>query len=98
MINSERTLEKLKRTSILASMKTQILYLGDTALKEAACYLGRDDLFWDFVRLCAFGSKSGIEWMERDYRAVIISDYPAANFSSEQFQRLSQRVQGGLDC
>ena len=90
-------LEKLKRTSILASMKTQILYLGDTALKEAACYLsGVMTYFGISFDYVPSDRKVESEWMERDYRAVIISDYPAANFSSEQFQRLSQRVQGGL--
>jgi uncharacterized membrane protein len=78
-------------------MKTQILYLGDTALKEAACYLSgvmtHFGISFDYV---PSDRKVESGWLEKDYHAVIISDYPSTNFTTEQFQRLAKRIEGGM--
>jgi uncharacterized membrane protein len=78
-------------------MKTQILYLGDTALKEAACYLSgimtHFGISFDYV---PSDRKVESTWLEKDYKAIIISDYPSANFTAEQLSKLADRVRGGM--
>jgi uncharacterized membrane protein len=78
-------------------MKKQILYLGDTAIDQAACYLAgvmtNDHITFDYLPSDA---KFSTNQFEADYQAVIISDYPSANFTAAQLALLAKRVQAGM--
>lgn len=78
-------------------MDCKILYLGDTALDRQAGYLagvmahygldfdyvGSDELFSDVL-------------VEQDYQLMILSDYPASNFSDEQLKRVVDKTKEGM--
>jgi hypothetical protein len=59
-------------------MTRQILYLGDTALKEAASYLAgvmqHSQISFDYLPSDACFPDTQLE---NDYRGIIISDYPS---------------------
>jgi uncharacterized membrane protein len=78
-------------------MDKQILYLGDTALKEAASYLAgvmsHYRLSFDY-RASAERFESAL--IEAGYRAIVISDYPSKNFSGRQLAQLADRVREGM--
>ncbi len=82
---------------ILDPMDKQILYVGDTSLSGAAGYLAGvmtyDKLSYDYV---ASDARCGPEFLERGYRAVIISDYPSANLEGKTLERLAERIQAGM--
>ena len=77
-------------------MACRILYLGDTALNQQACYLagimshcGHN---FDYLRSDQTFDSS---LLDNDYGLVIISDYPAANFAAEQLETITQKVKAG---
>jgi hypothetical protein len=74
----------------------RILYLGDDTLKTAAGYLGgvmnANDLAFDHVES---GERVGEKRLAASYAAVIISDYPAANFAAGAMERLAEDVNHG---
>jgi uncharacterized membrane protein len=77
-------------------MQNQILYVGDTALREAAGYLAgvmhHFDIGFDYVP-----SEGSFPLLEGSaYRGVILSDYPSKNFAAGQLEDLAVRVRGGL--
>ncbi len=77
-------------------MDKQILYLGDTALKQAASYLAGIMSFhgisFDY-RPSDQPAESGLlEWA---YRGTVLSDYPAKNFTRLQLEQFAERVRGG---
>ncbi|HYK89206.1 MAG TPA: glutamine amidotransferase [Acidobacteriota bacterium] len=78
-------------------MDKQILYLGDTALKEAASYLAGIMSFhgisFDY-RPSDARVKSAL--LDGGYRAVILSDFPSKNFTAAQLDRLAERVRNGM--
>jgi uncharacterized membrane protein len=78
-------------------MRKQILYAGDDTLKEAAGYLAgvmtHHRIEFDHI---ASNQPFSTALLDRDYQAIIISDYPSKNFSKEQLELLAIRVQGGL--
>jgi uncharacterized membrane protein len=78
-------------------MKKNILYLGDTALDQAACYLAgvmtHDHISFDYL---PSNRKVSTELLQADYKAVILSDYPSANFTADQLKLLAGRVHTGL--
>ena len=78
-------------------MEKQILYMGDTSLNSAAGYLAgvmkHYRLSYDYLPSEA---RCDSAFLERSYRAVIISDYPSANFGRGDLERLAERIQAGM--
>ncbi len=77
-------------------MSKAILYLGDTGLREAACYLAgvmaHYGIGFDYF---SSNKKFDTDWLARKYRAILLSDYPAENFTPEQLQSLAEKVKSG---
>ncbi len=77
-------------------MSRQILYLGDTALREAASYLAgvmsHFKISFDYQPSDVAFSDS---MLEPDFRAFVISDYPSHNFSSGHLDRMLEKVHSG---
>ena len=77
-------------------MNTKILYLGDTAINQAASYLAGImayfNIEFDYV---PSDKKIPDNLLDKNYRAIIISDYPSRNFTSEQFEAIRQKVISG---
>ncbi|MBI9018993.1 MAG: hypothetical protein JEZ07_17215 [Phycisphaerae bacterium] len=78
-------------------MSKDILYLGDTLLDQAASYLAgvmtHFDISFDYI---ASEQKFDDALFDKDYKAIILSDYPAANFTKEQLATLASKVNKGL--
>jgi uncharacterized membrane protein len=73
-----------------------MLYLGDTELKGAASYLAGIMTFYDisFDYLPSDRNFSD-SLLDNDYQAVIISDYPAKNFSTDHLNSIAEKVKAG---
>ncbi len=75
----------------------KVLYLGDTALDQAASYLAGImsyyKLTFDYV---SSNEKFCNSLLKNDYKAIIISDYPSANFLPVQVETLTDRIRNGL--
>ncbi|MEN8127210.1 MAG: glutamine amidotransferase [Planctomycetota bacterium] len=78
-------------------MKKRVLYLGDTRLREAAGYLAgvmsHYGIPYDYHPSDSSFHES---WLTGDTGLVILSDYPAENFTRDQFQCLAADVKEGL--
>jgi uncharacterized membrane protein len=78
-------------------MGKSILYLGDTTLKEAGSYLAgvmsHHNISFDYL---PSDQRFGDSLLNNKYQAVIISDYPAENFSTEQINTVVEQVAAGL--
>ena len=78
-------------------MKHRILYLGDTALDQQASYLAgimsHYNLGFDYLNS---DKKLSDSWLARDYDLIIVSDYPACNFSAEQMKVIVEKVKDGM--
>jgi uncharacterized membrane protein len=78
-------------------MQKSILYLGDTSLDAAAAYLAgvlhAHGIGFNYL---ASDQKFPQQLLTDNLAAVIISDYPARNFSSEELDLLAARVAAGL--
>lgn len=78
-------------------MGKSILYLGDTTLKEAGSYLAgvmsHHNISFDYL---PSDQQFGDTFLNNKYQAVIISDYPAENFSTEQINTIVEQVTAGL--
>ncbi len=78
-------------------MGKSVLYLGDTALDGAASYLAgvmhAANIGFDYLPSDEAFSNSIVT---AGCRAVIISDYPARNFSRDQLNSLAGRIAEGL--
>lgn len=74
-----------------------VLYMGDTSLSTAASYLAgvltSHQIEFDYV---SSSQRCDDRFLETTHDAVILSDYPAANFTSAQLARLQAKVQNGL--
>ncbi|MEN6384311.1 MAG: glutamine amidotransferase [Phycisphaerales bacterium] len=74
----------------------KILYLGDTALDQAASYLAGilsySKIDFDYL---ASDKKFKDSFLKNEYSAIIISDYPAKNFTKNQINRLIAKIQNG---
>lgn len=75
---------------------------------EKICYLGDDSVFGAAAYLSGIMAHFGIsfdrvnsdqtpgpEFLETEYAAYVLSDYPAGNFSAEQFAHLEKAVSSG---
>ncbi|MHC4396051.1 MAG: glutamine amidotransferase [Planctomycetota bacterium] len=77
-------------------MSKSILYLGDTELKSAASYLAGIMTFYDIsFDYLPSDQKLSDSLLNAGYQVVIISDYPANNFSPEQLNSLTEMVSAG---
>ena len=89
-------LECEKADVIVALMSKSVLYLGDTTLREAGSYLAGVMSFhrisFDYL---ASDQKFSSSFLGRKYAAVIISDYPACNFSTAQLDTIAAQVKAG---
>jgi len=78
-------------------MGKSILYLGDTTLKEAGSYLAgvmsHHNISFDYL---PSDQRFVDSLLNNKYQAVIISDYPAENFSTEQINTVVEQVAAGL--
>ncbi len=78
-------------------MAKSVLYLGDTALAGAAAYLAgvmhAANIGFDYL---PSDEKFSPTLVDDDRSAVIISDYPARNFSPDQLNSLAERVTEGV--
>jgi uncharacterized membrane protein len=78
-------------------MDSQILYVGDTALKGAAGYLAGVMSYCGITfEYRASDERIESELLECGFKAAVISDYPSANFASGQLHRLAKRVHEGM--
>jgi uncharacterized membrane protein len=77
-------------------MKHEVLYLGDTALNQAAAYLAgimtHYGIAFDYL---PSDHQFDPDLLSRDYKAIVISDYLAANFTPVDLATLSNVVRGG---
>ena len=78
-------------------MDNRVLYLGDTNLETAASYLA------GIMSYCGIGfdylpsdAKFEDSLLNKDYKAMIISDYPAVNFSESQIHKIADKVKNGM--
>jgi uncharacterized membrane protein len=75
---------------------TEVLYCGDATLSTGACYLGgvmaSAGIPFDYVPM---GDRFPEELLDRDYRLVILSDYPSGNFRPEALRRIAARIEKG---
>ena len=78
-------------------MVDSVLYLGDTKLTAAAAYLAGVMCAYniDFDYLPS-DEKFVPSLLSGDCRAVILSDYPAQNFSAEQLDALVEKAADGM--
>ncbi len=78
-------------------MKSNVLYLGDTAINQQASYLAGImsyyDISFDYI---SSDEKFSLEKLGQDTRLIIISDYPSANFTASQIDAIVERVKGGM--
>lgn len=78
-------------------MGQTILYLGDTALDQAASYLaGILDAAKIEFRYAPSDQAFDDAWLTADVAAVVLSDYPSANFTGAQLARLGERVRESM--
>ena len=78
-------------------MSKQVLYLGDGEITGAASYLAgvmsHNNIDFDYLPSDAAMSDS---ISNEDYRLIIISDYPASNFTEVQLKKLVQKISCGM--
>ena len=78
-------------------MGTPVLYLGDTSLDGAASYLAgvmkSSQIDFDYIDSA---TRFSDEAFNKKYSAVILSDYPASNFSAGQLELLKTNIMNGV--
>jgi uncharacterized membrane protein len=78
-------------------MSKDIIYLGDTKLDQAASYLAGimsyRNIEFDYLDS---DERFTDDLLENSYKGIIISDYPSANFSTEQLDRIFEKVKAGV--
>jgi uncharacterized membrane protein len=74
----------------------KILYIGDTAIDQAACYLAgvmtHYGIDFDYI---PNGCRCGVADVSGGYAAFVISDYPAVNFEQGALDKIRELVAGG---
>jgi uncharacterized membrane protein len=77
-------------------MDRKILYLGDTALDQAASYLAgvlsHYKIKFDYLPSNAKFQES---LLKKKYDAIVISDYPASNFNKNQMTAIADKIKNG---
>jgi hypothetical protein len=78
-------------------MDKTVLYCGDTALREAASYLaGVMAHFSTPFDYLASDQRFDEQCLARTCRGIILSDYPAKNFTPEQMEKVTEKVRQGM--
>ena len=78
-------------------MSESVLYLGDTALRQAGSYLAGVMSFYHIsFDYLASDQKFTRSIPINNYAAIIISDYPAGNFLPGQLNSIAEQVSAGL--
>lgn len=74
-----------------------ILYCGDTTLREAGSYLAGVMAYFS-IPFDYLASDQGFDdpFLLRAYRGIILSDYPAKNFTRDQLLKLVEQVRQGM--
>lgn len=77
-------------------MGTEVLYLGDTKLEQAASYLAGVMTYYgvEFDYL-ASDKPFGDKYLTEMYKTIIISDYPAKNFKEEHLEKITTLIDSG---
>lgn len=77
-------------------MSRNILYLGDTAIDQSAGYLAGVMAYYkiEFDYL-ASNKKFSETFLKNNYKAIVISDYPAGNFSEFHIQAIAEKIKNG---
>ncbi|OGS37254.1 MAG: hypothetical protein A2293_15890 [Elusimicrobia bacterium RIFOXYB2_FULL_49_7] len=74
-----------------------ILYLGDTSLQKAAAYLAgvmaHSKIAFDYL---PSDKTFQDRFLKKDYKAIILSDYPANNFTPSQVKGVLSCVRNGM--
>ena len=77
-------------------MSKDVLYLGDTAFDQQACYLSgimsHFGISFDYV---PSDQSPTDDQINGSYKAVIVSDYPASNFKAGQLEALAKNIKAG---
>ncbi len=77
-------------------MSDRVLYLGDTALDQAGSYLAGVMAYYKFGFDHVPSNEMFDETILRgDYKAIIISDYPAENFAPFHFDTIIEKIRNG---
>ncbi len=76
--------------------RNEVLYCGDATLETGACYLGgvmaHAGIGFDYVEMDApFPG----ELLGRDYRLIILSDFPSRNFAPGSLKKIVRKVEQG---
>jgi uncharacterized membrane protein len=78
-------------------MNKSILYMGDTSIEQQASYLAgvmtHYNIEFDYIDSA---TPLNPDFAKKPYAAVIISDYPAANFSPDATNTLIKKVTDGM--
>ena len=78
-------------------MRAPVLYMGDTSLETAARYLAgilkTFQIDFDYI---SSSQRCPDQMLDNPYRTIILSDYPAANFSPSQLALLKTKIADGL--
>lgn len=77
-------------------MKKKVLYLGDTAIDQAGSYLAGVMTYYstdfDYVPSNEMFDET---FLRNDYKAIIISDYPAGNFLPFHIDTIIEKIKNG---
>lgn len=78
-------------------MSNKILYLGDTAIDQQASYLtgimSHHGFDYDYIDS---STKFVDSFLAADYKLIIISDYPASNFTTDQMEVIVAKTITGM--
>ena len=78
-------------------MKHRILYLGDTALDLQASYLaGIMSYYGERFDYVGSDERFSDSLLKEDCQLMILSDYPASNFTAEQIKEITDKVKEGM--
>ena len=76
--------------------RNEVLYCGDATLETGACYLGgvmaHAGIGFDYVEM---ETRFPGELLTRDYKLIILSDYPSRNFPAGALKTIARKVEQG---
>jgi uncharacterized membrane protein len=91
-----RNHQMIPKKEIRMAAKNEVLYCGDATLETGACYLGGvmtlSGIGFDYVEMEA-PFPAGL--LERDYKLIILSDYPSRNFPPGTMKEITRKVERG---
>ena len=76
--------------------RNEVLYCGDATLETGACYLGgvmaHAGIGFDYVEM---ETPFPGELLGRNYKLIILSDYPSRNFPAGALKEVARKVEQG---